>query len=138
MSELASARGILPPKAIEKNPSYASRLSVTAITVLAAAVFALIPLFVNPYEAAEWPYQHFLPPKFLLLLSLSGLVIAAMLAAALLGAKFIRVPMLLPAAAFLVVSALSTAFSEDVYLGLVGSTGYYDGLLSVAAGVLLF
>src|SRR5829696_3174603 len=141
MSELASVRGILLPKAIEKNPSYASRLSVTAITVTAAIIFAVIPLLVNPYNG---DYQSlsfersFVPPKFELLLVLSGLLLAVMLAAWLSGAKFIRVPMLIPAVAFLAISALSTALSEDAYLSLVGSEAYHTGLLSTAAGVLLF
>jgi len=138
MLELASARGILLPKVIEKNLSYASRLSATAITVLATTIFALIPLFVNPFNAAQFAYQHFWPPKLLLLLGLSALLLAVVLAATLSRARFRWVPMLLPAAAFLAISTLSTAFSEDVYLSLVGLTGYYDGLLSVAAGVLLF
>src|SRR5215204_4512018 len=115
MSELASVRGILLPKAIEKNPSYASRLSVTIITVTAAIIFALIPLFVNPYNV---DYQSlsfersFVPPKFELLLVLSGLLLAVMLAAWLSGAKFRRVPMLIPAGAFLAISALSTALQR--------------------------
>src|SRR5215217_2497380 len=138
MSELASARGILLPKVIEKNLPYPSRLSATAITVLATTIFALIPLFVNPFNAAQFAYQHFWPPKLLLLLGLSALLLTVVLAATLSRARFRRVPMLLPAAAFLAISTLSTAFSEDVYLSLVGLTAYYDGLLSVAAGVLLF
>src|SRR5215208_3739277 len=78
------------------------------------------------------------PPKFELLLVLSGLLLVVMLAAWLSGAKLTRVPMLFPAVAFLAISALSTALSEDVYLSLVGSETYHDGLLSTAAGVLLF
>ena len=65
MLELASVREILLPKAIEKNPSYASRLSVTAITVFAATIFALIPLFVNLYNVdyqSSGFERSFLPP----------------------------------------------------------------------------
>jgi O-antigen ligase len=114
-----------------------ARLS-TAVVALAAAIFALVPLVLGPYDEVRFAYQGSPPLKFGLLLSLSGLLLATMLAAVLSGARFVRVPMLLPAAAFLAVSALSAAFSEDAYLALVGSEAYHDGLLTMAAGVLLF
>src|SRR5215207_1260288 len=61
-----------------------------------------------------------------------------MLAAALSGVRLTRAPMLLPAVAFLAISTFSTALSGNVYFSLVGSEANLDGLLSTAAGVLLF
>lgn len=105
------------------------------IVALAAAVFSLVPLLVNPYN----PFgSRVVPPKFDLLLILSVLLLLVILAARLLGTRFVLVPVLVPASVFLLISALSTAFSENVYLSLVGTTFRHNGLLSTAAGVLLF
>lgn len=76
--------------------------------------------------------------KFKLLMYLSVALLVAVLGAALSGARFVRVPVLIPALAFLGVSALSTLFSGDVMHSLVGETNRHDGLLSLSAGILLF
>jgi O-antigen ligase len=111
------------------------RLLEETIVALAAAIFSLVPLFINPYNPLG---SRIVPPKFDLLLGLSALLLIAMLAARLSGIRFTRVPILVPASTFLLVSVLSTAFSENGYLSLVGTEIRRNGLLSLSAGVLVF
>lgn len=64
------------------------------------------------------------------------MLLVAVLAAAILRRKVVRVPVLVPALAFLGVSALSALLSEDPVYSLYGDRN--EGLLSLGAGVLLF
>lgn len=116
----------------------ASRRISLWIAALAALVFALVPLVINPDAIILYVPAAFYLPKFKLLMALSAALLVAILGAALSGTKFMRVPVLLPALAFLGVSALSTLFSGNVMHSLIGEPNRHDGLLTLAAGVLLF
>jgi hypothetical protein len=113
------------------------RLSLWA-AALAVLIFALIPLVIDPGAILLYVPAAFYLVKFKLLLGISAALLVAVLGATLSGARFVRVPVLLPILAFLGVSTLSTLFSEDLMQSLVGETNRHDGLLSLAAGVLLF
>ncbi len=115
----------------------ARRLGLWAIA-LATAIFALVPLTFNPHAIMLLIPAAFYPIKFKLLMALSAALLLAVVGATLLGARFVKVPVLLPALAFLGISALSTLFSGDIMHSLVGGWIRNDGLLSLTAGVLLF
>lgn len=116
----------------------ARRLGLWTIA-LVAAIFALVPLVFDPNAVILTVATAFFPIKFKLLMALSAALLAAVLGATLLGARIVRVPVLVPAAAFLVISTLSTLQSGDILHSLIGSEPYrYDGLLSLSAGILLF
>src|SRR5687768_8881067 len=100
-----------------------------AITV---RVVVLVPVPFNPNAIILYVGAAFDPVKFKLLMQLSAGLLAGVLGATLLGAKFQMVPVLLPALAFLAVSTLSTLFSGDIVHSLIGAVPYrYDGLLSL-------
>ncbi len=69
---------------------------------------------------------------------LSAALLVTVIGATLSGRRFVWVPVSLPALAFLGISTLSTLFSGDLAHSLVGETNRHDGLLTLAAGVLLF
>lgn len=113
------------------------RLSLWAVA-LAVMVFALVPPAFNPNAVILYTPAAFYLIKFKLLVGLSAALLVAVLGATSLGAGFERVPVLPPALAFLGISTISTLFSGDIAHSLVGETNRYDGLLTLAAGVLLF
>ncbi len=113
------------------------RLGLWAVA-LAALVFALVPLIINPNAVLLYVPAAFYLIKFKLVMYLSAALLVAALGATLLGTRPVKLPVLLPALAFLSVSALSTLFSGDIVHSLFGETNRHDGLLSLAAGVLLF
>ncbi|CAN5848043.1 hypothetical protein BH23ACT11_BH23ACT11_14850 [soil metagenome] len=76
--------------------------------------------------------------KFKLLMGLSAALLVAVLGATLSAKRFMTVPVLLPSLVFLCVSTLSTFSSDKILHSLLGETRRHDGLLSLAAGVLLF
>ncbi len=115
----------------------ARRLGVWA-AVAAGAIFALVPLMFDPREIILYIPDAFYLPKLKLLLKLSAVLFIAVVGAALVERRLVRVPVLLPALAFLGVSSASTVLSENVWKSLVGETSRHDGLLSLAAGVSLF
>lgn len=82
------------------------------------------------------PSTAFYPVKFTILAVLSMPLLVAVLVPALAARKRLAVPMLVPALAYLGVSALSALFSGDFAHTLVGDR--FDGLISLAAGFLLF
>lgn len=108
------------------------------VVALAAAILAFVPLVFDPNAIILYVPVAFYQVKFKLLMALSAALLVGVVGAMLSGAKFERVPVLLPALAFLGVSALSTLFSGDILHSLIGEWIRYDGLLSLAAGVLLF
>jgi O-antigen ligase/type II secretory pathway pseudopilin PulG len=75
-------------------------------------------------------------PKFEVLMGLSAALLVAVLGVVVLRRESLGVPVLVPALAFLGASALSALFSEDPWHSLFGDR--YEGLLTLAAGVLLF
>lgn len=114
----------------------ARRLSLWA-AALTVAIFALVPPAFDPGAVILYTPAAFYPIKFKLLMGLSAALLVAVLGASFLD-RFEKVPVLLPALAFLGVSAVSTLSSEDIVQSLVGETNRHDGLLTLAAGVLLF
>lgn len=115
----------------------ARRLALWTVA-LAIMVFALVPLAFNPNAVILYIPAAFYLIKFKLLMYLSVALLAAVIGVTALGAGFDRVPVLLPALIFLGISTLSTLFSGDMVHSLVGEPNRYDGLLTLAAGVLLF
>jgi O-antigen ligase len=115
----------------------ARRLGLWAIA-LATTIFVLVPLTFNPNAIMLLIPAAFYQIKFKLLMALSAALLAAVLGATLSGAGFVKVPVLLPALAFLGISTLSTLLSGDILQSLIGQPNRYDGLLSLSAGVLLF
>src|SRR5215207_8428672 len=88
----------------------ARRLGLWAVA-LATAIFALVPLAFNPNAIMLLIPAAFYLIKFKLLMALSAALLVAVLGATLSGARFVQVPVLVPALAFLGISALSTLFS---------------------------
>lgn len=123
-------------KAIPREAS-TRRLGLWVIA-LGTAIFALVPLTFNPNAIMLLIPAAFYLIKFKLLMGLSAALLAAVLGATLSGIRFVQLPVLIPALAFFGVSALSTLFSGDIMHSLGGERLRYDGLLSLAAGVLLF
>ena len=105
---------------------------------LVTAIVALVPLAFHPDAIILYVPAAFYLPKFKLLMGLSAALLVAVLGATFLGARFQRVPVLLPALTFLGISTLSTFFSGNIMQSLVGKVNRHDGLLSLAAGILLF
>lgn len=123
-----------------ENPSgsnSARRLSLLVI-VIATAIIVMVPLAFDPEAIILHIYEAFYLIKFQLLLGLSAALLVGVLGATLLGASFARIPILLPALAFLVASTLSTLLSDDIIRSLIGRFDRFDGLLSLAAGIVLF
>lgn len=118
-------------KAIPREIS-AGRLGLWVIA-LATTTLALVPLAFNPDAVLLQVPAAFYKVKFKLLMGLSAALLVGVLGTTLSGARFERVPVLLPAAAFLGVSTLSTLFSGNIVHSLVGERFRYDGLLSLAA-----
>ena len=69
-------------------------------------------------------------------MGLSAALLVAVLGVVVLRRESLGVPVLMPALAFLGASTSSALFSEDPWHSLFGDR--YEGLLSLAAGVLLF
>ncbi len=100
------------------------------------AIVVLVPVVLNPEMIRINPANVYYPTKFSVLVWLSAALLVVVLGSVVLRRKPLVVPMLLPALAFLGVAALSTLFSEDPRYSLFGDRD--EGLLSLAAGVLLF
>ena len=108
------------------------------IVALAIGHIVIVPLVIQPNPWFMDPSIVLFLPKMKLLMGLSAALMVALLGFALLGGRFGRVPVLVPALAFLGVSVISTLFSGHILDSLIGSWLRFDGLLSLAAGVLLF
>ena len=121
----------------ESRRASARRLGLWALG-LATAIFALVPLTFDPTEIMLYIPAAFYLPKFKLLMQLSAVLLLAVVGVALIEGRLPTVPVLVPALIFLGVSTVSTVFSGDVVQSLIGATNRHDGLLSLAAGVLLF
>ncbi len=98
----------------------------------------IVPLVIQPNPGFIDPNVVIFLPKIKLLLALAAAMLIAMLGATLLGDRPARVAVLPAALAFLGVSAISTVLSGNIMGSLVGRWGRFDGLLALAAGVLLF
>src|SRR5215210_4744648 len=106
--------------------------------IVAMAIMAAVPVALNPPDVLTDPAEavEVYTPFKLEVLVWSSAALLAVLGIAVQDRGPLRVPVLIPALAFLGVSALSTLLSEDPAHSLYGDRN--DGLLSLAAGVLLF
>lgn len=103
---------------------------------VAMAIVVLVPAVLDPDMVRINPNEVYYPIKFKVLMWLSAVLLAGMLGFMVLRRTFLVVPVLIPALAFLGVSALSTLLSENPMHSLFGDRD--EGLLSLAAGILLF
>lgn len=111
------------------------RLGLLSVAI-AMAIVVLVPVVLNPDMVRVNPVEAYYPTKFRVLMWLSAALLVVVPGTVVLRRKPLVVPVLIPALVFLGVSALSTLFSEDPMYSLFGDRD--EGLLSLAAGVLLF
>ncbi len=104
--------------------------------VIVIAIVVLVPVVLDPSMIFTETFYAYSTFKFKVLIGFSAMLLVAVLGSVVLRRRLTGVPVLIPALAFLGVSALSTLFSDDITHSLFGDR--YDGLLSLAAGVLLF
>ncbi|MDQ3862093.1 MAG: O-antigen ligase family protein [Actinomycetota bacterium] len=100
------------------------------------AIIVFVPVLLNPDLLRTNPANAYHPIKFRVLVWLSAALLVAMLGFVTLRRKPLVLPVLIPSLAFLGISAVSTLLSEDPVHSLFGDRD--EGLLSIAAGVLLF
>ena len=103
---------------------------------IAMAIVVLVPVVLNPGLIRINPAEVYYPTKFKVLAWLSAGLLVTVLGSVLLRRRPLVVPMLVPVLAFLGIAALSTIFSENPRYSLFGDRD--EGLISLAAGVLLF
>ena len=114
----------------------AQGLEIGALAI-AMAIVVLVPVVLDPSTLLTDSFYAYFTPKFKVLMGFSAMLLVAVLGiVALRRREPLGVPVLIPALAFLGISALSTLFSDDITRSLFGDRS--DGLLSLAAGVLLF
>ncbi len=113
----------------------AHKLGLLSVAI-AMAIFVLVPIVLNPDMVRVNPVEAYYPTKFKVLVWLSAVLLVVMLGFVILRRKPFMVPVLIPALAFLGISALSTFLSENSMHSLFGDRD--EGLLSLAAGILLF
>ena len=105
-------------------------------TVLCVPMVTMVPTVFDPTLIYFNPQVAFYPVKFALLMKLSIPMLMAVLGVLLLERRIIRIPLLFPVLTSLGISTLSALLSGDILHTLVGDR--YDGLATLAAGVLLF
>ncbi|QIN80258.1 hypothetical protein GBA65_18990 [Rubrobacter marinus] len=120
-----------------KGPSGAAARWFGLVGVIAAAAaLALVPVSVDPEAALSNPGAAYYTAELRAFLAASVALLVAVAGMVVFDGRPLRLPVLLPVLALLGVSALSALFSERPAHSLYGDRG--EGLLSVAAGVLLF
>ncbi len=103
-------------------------LELGAIAI-AIAIVVSVPVALDPA-------RDYSLPKFEILLGLSAPLLVTVLGIVVLRRESLGVPVVVPVLALLGASALSALFSKDLWHSLFGD--HYEGLLSLATGVLLF
>ena len=103
---------------------------------IAVAIVVLVPVVVDTNVLLYASQAAYDPPKFKVFMWFSVALLVAVPGVVVLRREPLNVPVLIPALAFLGLSALSTLLSEDPWHSLFGDRQM--GLLSLAAGVLLF
>lgn len=103
---------------------------------LAMTIIALVPVVLNPGLLGIDPNNAYHVTKFRVLIRLSMALLVATLCFVALRRRPLVVPVLIPSLVFLGIAALSTLASQDPMNSLFGDRD--EGLLSIAAGVLLF
>ena len=104
--------------------------------VAAAAALVLVPVSIDREAVISNPGVAYYRPELRVLLATSVALLVAAAGMLVFDKRPLRFPVLIPVLALLGVSALSTLFSDNPMHSLYGDRG--EGLLSVAAGVLLF
>ncbi len=104
--------------------------------ILAMTIIVLVPVVLNPDTLLFDPNEAYYVIKFKVLMWLSAGLLVAMLGYVALHRKPLVVPVLIPCLVYLGISASSTLFSQNTMHSLFGD--HDEGLLSIAAGVLLF
>ena len=104
--------------------------------ISAAAALVLVPISVEPDTVLSNPGVAYYRAELKVFLAISAALLVAVAGLLLFDRRPLRFPVLVPVLALLGISALSTLLSERPAHSLVGDRG--EGLLSVAAGVLLF
>lgn len=105
-------------------------------TISAAAALVLVPVSVDTDAVLSNPGVAYYPAELRMFLVISAALLAAVTGMLVFDRRPLRFPVLVPVLTLLAVSALSTLFSDRPAHSLYGDRG--EGLLSVAAGVLLF
>ena len=108
------------------------------VFVLMIPIVVLVPTVFNPPTILYGLADAFFYSKFFVLMQFSTALLVAVLGLLLAGEKDYTVPLLVPALAFLGVSTTSALFSGRLLHTFIGAYNRYDGVLSLAAGVLLF
>src|SRR5829696_9074159 len=103
---------------------------------IAVAIVVLVPVVVDTNVLLYASQAAYDPHKFKVFMWFSVALLVAVPGVVVLRREPLNVPVLIPALAFLGLSALSTLLSEDPWHSLFGDRQM--GLLSLAAGVLLF
>lgn len=104
--------------------------------VASAAVLALVPVSVDTEAVISNPGVAYFSAELRVLLAISAALLLAAAGMLVFDRRSLRFPVLLPVLVLLGVSGLSTYFSDWPAHSLYGDRG--EGLLSIAAGVLLF
>ncbi|PLS86116.1 MAG: hypothetical protein CYG60_08960 [Actinobacteria bacterium] len=104
--------------------------------VVAAAALVLVPISLDPDAVISNPNVAYYTAELRVFLSAAVALVVAVAGMLAFGGRPLRFPVLAPVLVLLGVSALSTLFSDRPAHSLYGDRG--EGLLSVAAGVLLF
>lgn len=102
----------------------------------AASALALVPVSVDPEAVISNPGVAYYSAELRVFLIASAVLLVSATGLLVFDGRPLRFPVLIPALALLGVSALSTLFSARPAYSLYGDRG--EGLLSIAAGVLLF
>ena len=125
--------GTKPNKSLSEN---AARWFGLLGVIAAATALALVPVSLDPEAMVSNPGVAFYPPELRVFLLASVALLVAVMGMLVFDRRSMRFPVLIPVLALLGFSALSTLFSDRPTHSLYGDRG--EGLLSVAAGVLLF
>lgn len=128
------AEGVVKPKKgfVETAARWSGLLGVVA----SAVALVLVPVSLEPETVLSNPGVAYYPAELRVLLAVSVVLLISVTGLLIFDRRPLRFPVLIPVLALLGASALSTLFSDRPAHSLYGDRG--EGLLSVAAGALLF
>ncbi len=125
--------GVEPKKGVAGT---AARWSGLLGVAAAAAILVLVPVSIDTDAVLSNPGVAYYTAELRVFLAISAVLLVAVTGMIVFDRRPLVVPVLVPVLALLAFSALSTLFSGNLAHSLYGDRG--EGLLSVAAGVLLF
>ena len=128
------AEGVVKPKSAFAEA--AARWSGLLGVVASAVALVLVPISLEPETVLSNPRVAYYPAELRVLLTVSVALLITVTGTLIFDRRPLRFPVLIPVLALLGASALSTLFSDRPAHSLYGDRG--EGLLSVAAGALLF